>query len=131
MCPPLSFDHRNIKINQIESIPSPLFNYNNFKNLDNRIKKELKKYIFETFTIWSRNNSTSKYKQFFNSQCAFLLFGKTSNELRLQFNAKQSSTTKLQFLSVTYIHERTNVLLSLKCTWTLFHQPPHWCIFIW
>ena len=39
----------------------------------------------------------------FNSQCAFLLFGKTSNELRLQFNAKQSSITKLQFLSVTYI----------------------------
>ena len=38
---------------------------------------------------------------FFNSQCAFLLFGKTSNELGLQFNAKQSSTMKLQFLSVT------------------------------
>ena len=39
----------------------------------------------------------------FNSHCAFLLFGKTSNELRLQFNAKQSSSTKLHFLSVTFM----------------------------
>ena len=31
------------------------------------------------------------------------LFGKISNKLRLQFNTKQSSSTKLQLSSVTYI----------------------------
>ena len=39
----------------------------------------------------------------FNSHRASLLFGKISNKLRLQFNAKQSSTTKLQLSSVTYM----------------------------
>ena len=49
----------------------------------------------------------------FNSHCAPLLFGKISNKLRLQFNAKHSSTTKLQLSSVTSI-KILNIFLFLK-----------------
>ena len=66
--------------------------------------------VNRAFVVYLRNFYHLIEKQFnieiqtiFNSQCAFLLFGKTNNELRLQFNAKQSSTTKLPFLSLTYI----------------------------
>ena len=48
-----------------------------------------------------------KIQTFFNSHHAFLLFGTTNNELRLQFNAKQSSTRKLQFLSITEIFRQS------------------------
>ena len=48
----------------------------------------------------------------FNSQCVFLLFGKTSNEFRLQFNVKQSSTTKLLLLSVPFM--QCKVILNIS-----------------
>ena len=67
------------------------------------------------FNIWSRNNSTSKYKQFLTLTVCFFYLGKTINELKLQLNARQSSTTKLQLISVTYITQYKCVLL-LKIT---------------
>ena len=47
----------------------------------------------------------------FNSHCVFLLFGKTSNEFRLQFNVRQSSTTKLLLQSVTPISLKQQIWL--------------------
>ena len=43
-----------------------------------------------------------KYDKQFLTLSAFLLFGKSANDLSVQFNAKQSFKSKLKLPSVTY-----------------------------
>ena len=54
------------------------------------------------FVIISRNNSTSKYKQFLTLNVRFFSWEIQKN-FSVQFNAKQSSITKQDILSVTFI----------------------------
>ena len=77
------------------------------------VSKELTRYILEiTLSSNSRNTSTSKYKQFLTLKCAFLLFEK-QQYFRVQFNARQSSILKLQFLSVTFINGYNKSIVEL------------------
>ena len=76
-------------------------------------------HIFETCVICSKNNSTSKYKQILTLTVRIFNLGKTSDELRLQFNARQSSTTKFQLSSVTFIDYWT-----IKLNFMQFYASP-------
>ena len=75
--------------------------------------KRVKKYIFETtLKINSRNNSTSKYKQFLTLNMRSFSWG-IQQYFRVQFSVKQSSIPKLEFLSATYIHP--SLLTTILC----------------
>ena len=75
--------------------------------------KRVKNYIFETtLKINSRNNSTSKYKQFLTLNVRSFSWG-IQQYFRVQFSVKQSSIPKLEFLSATYIHP--SLLTTILC----------------
>ena len=52
--------------------------------------------IFANINISWKNNFNIEIQSVLNSQCVFFIWENNLKEFRVQFNAKQSSTTKLQ-----------------------------------